>query len=155
MRGVHAALLAVTEEEAAVRLEHVVAGAEAAEGVLIPNSICEPTTPKQKEIFDWYRSKFGGPAPGTLTDCWDPLFLLVEAVKKANSVDPVKVAEALRTVRWDSVFGEMYIGLEAVYGIKCSVCRPIPVGVVKGGKATHLTTMPWPPDEEIKKLNAD
>jgi hypothetical protein len=88
-------------------------------------------------------------------DAYDTLFLLVEAVKKANSVDPVKVAEALRTVRWDSLFGELYMGLESVYGIKCSACRPIPIGLVKGGKATHLTTVPWPSDEEIRKLNAD
>jgi branched-chain amino acid transport system substrate-binding protein len=132
-----------------------IAGADAAEGVLIPNSISEPTNAKQKDVFDWYRNKFGGPAPGTLMDAYDTLFLLVEAVKKANSVDPVKVAEALRTVRWDSLFGELYMGLESVYGIKCSACRPIPIGLVKGGKATHLTTVPWPSDEEIRKLNAD
>ena len=86
-----------------------------------------------------------------------PLFKeeLVEAVKKANSVDPLKVAEALRTVRWDSLFGEMYVGLESVYGIKCSVCRPIPIGIVKQGKATHVITVPWPSDEEIQKLNKE
>jgi branched-chain amino acid transport system substrate-binding protein len=132
-----------------------IAGPDAAEGVLIPNSITEPTNPKQKAVFDWYQNKYGGPAPGVCTDFWDPLFVFIEAVKKANSVDPVKVAEALRTVRWDSLYGEMYVGMESVYGLKCSFCRPVPIGIVKGGKATHLTTMRWPPDEEIKKLNAD
>jgi hypothetical protein len=86
---------------------------------------------------------------------WDPLFVLIEAVKKANSFDPVKVAEAFRTIRWDSVFGPMYVGMEAIYGLKSTFCRPIPMGIVKSGELKHFATLPWPSDEEIKKLNAD
>ena len=87
-------------------------------------------------------------------DAWDPVFMLVEAVKKANSVDPVKVAEALRTVRWPSVFGEMYVGLKALYGIDSTFSRPVPMGIIKNGKPVHLTTAPWPSDELVKKLVA-
>ena len=83
----------------------------------------------------------------------DPLFMLVEAVKKANSIDPVKVAEALRTVRMPSVFGDMYVDMESVYGLKCNFCRPVPMGIMKNGKATHLFNAPWPADAQIAKLN--
>ena len=132
-----------------------VAGSDGAEGVILPNTITEPTNPIQRELHDWYVKKFGPPVIGIFYENWDPLFMLVEAVKKANSLEPVKVAEALRTVRWNSVFGEMYVGLESLYGHKCNFCRPIPIGIIKNGKPTHLVTAPWPSDEEIRKLNAD
>jgi branched-chain amino acid transport system substrate-binding protein len=126
-----------------------------AEGVLLPNTVAEPQDPKQQELHDWYVKKYGPPAPGILYEMWDPLFVLVEAVKKANSFDPVKVAEAFRTVRWNSVFGPLYVGMESLYGLKCTFCRPIPMGIVRNGELKHLATLPWPSDEEIRKLNAD
>jgi len=126
-----------------------------AEGVLLPNTVAEPQDPKQQELHDWYVKKYGPPVPGILYEMWDPLFVLVEAVKKANSFDPVKVAEAFRTVRWNSVFGPLYVGMESLYGLKSTFCRPIPMGIVKSGELKHLATLPWPSDEEIRKLNAD
>jgi branched-chain amino acid transport system substrate-binding protein len=131
-----------------------IAGKDAAEGVILNNSLTEPTNPRAKEVGDWYMKKYGDKAPGVFYDQYDQLFMLVEAVKKANSVDPVKVAEALRTVRMSSVFGEMYVDLEAVYGLKSNFCRPVPMGMMKNGKAIHLFNAPWPSDAEIKRLNA-
>ena len=131
-----------------------IAGKDAAEGVILNNSLTEPTNPRAKEVADWYMKKYGDKAPGVFYDQYDNLFMLIEAVKKANSVDPVKVAEALRTVRMQSVFGEMYVDLEAVYGLKCNFCRPVPMGIMKNGKATHLFNAAWPGDAEIAKLNA-
>ena len=132
-----------------------IAGAENAEGTLFPNSVAEPQTPGQQEIHDWHVKKYGPDINGMLYDNADPLFMLIESVKKTNSFDPVKVAETFRNLQWDSIFGPMYMGMEALYGIKCSACRPIPTGVFKNGKLRHLATIPWPPDETIKKLNAD
>jgi branched-chain amino acid transport system substrate-binding protein len=132
-----------------------IAGADNAEGALFPNSVSEPQTPGQQAAHDWYVKKYGSPVPGMYYDNADPLFMLVEAVKKANSFDPEKVAEAFRAVRWDSIFGPAYIGMESLYGIKSSLCRPIPCGIFKNGKLQHLATLPWPPDETIKKLNAN
>jgi branched-chain amino acid transport system substrate-binding protein len=131
-----------------------IAGPEAAEGAILFNTITSPTNPKQKEIESWYLNKYGPPVLTIVYDTWDVPFMLVEAVKKANSVDPVKVAEAFRTVRWASIFGEMFVGMEALYGIKCTFCRPVPMGIIKNGKATHLATVPWPSDEMVNKLNA-
>jgi branched-chain amino acid transport system substrate-binding protein len=132
-----------------------VAGVENAEGVILPNTVTEPTNPKQQELYDWYSKKFGPPVLGIFYDGWDPLFLLVEAMKKADSVDPVKVAEAFRTVHWDSIFGPMYVGMESLYGAKNTFCRPIPTGIIKKGKPTHLANLAWPTDDLIKKLNAE
>jgi branched-chain amino acid transport system substrate-binding protein len=132
-----------------------IAGPENAEGALFPNSVAEPQTPGQKEAHDWYVSRYGEPVPGMFYDNVDPLFMLVEALKKADSFDTGKVSEAFRTVEWDSIFGPAYIGMESLYGIKSSLCRPIPTGVYKDGALRHLATLPWPSPEEIKKLNAD
>ena len=132
-----------------------VAGADNAEGVILPNTITEATNPKQNEVQDWYVKKYGPPVPGIFYDHWDPLLMLIEAVKKANSIDPVRVSEVFRTVQWDSVFGPMYVGMESLYGIKCTFSRPVPMGIVKNGKPTHLTTVPWPSDEQVRKLSAD
>ncbi len=131
-----------------------IAGKDAAEGVILNNSLTEPTNPRAKEVGDWYEKKYGDKAPGVFYDQYDPLFMLVEAVKKANSVDPVKVAEALRTIRMPSVFGDMYVDLESVYGLKSNFCRPVPMGIMKNGKPTHLFNAPWPSDAQIAKLNA-
>jgi hypothetical protein len=81
--------------------------------------------------------------------------MLIEAVKRANSFDPMKVAETFRFIQWDSIFGPMTIGMESLYGIKSSACRPVPMGIIKQGKPTHLATVPWPSDEMIKKLSAN
>lgn len=132
-----------------------VAGVESCEGVLLCNTLTEPQNPKTKELQDWYIKNFGGPVPGLFYDMWDPPFMLAEALKKANSVDPVKVAESLRTVvRPNSLFGEMYVDLQSLYGLKSTFCRPIPIGIIKKGKPTHLFTAPWPSDAQIEKLNA-
>jgi branched-chain amino acid transport system substrate-binding protein len=131
-----------------------IAGMDNAEGALFPNSVSDPQTPGQQEAYDWYVKKYGSPVPGMYYDNADPLFMLIEAVKKANSLDPVKVSETFRNVKWDSIFGLSYIGMESVYGLKSSLCRPIPCAVFKGGKLRHLATLPWPPDEMIQKLNA-
>jgi len=132
-----------------------IAGAENAEGALFPNSVAEPQTAGQKEAHDWYVKKYGSPVPGMYYDNADPLFMLVEALKKANSFDTGKVSEAFRMVEWDSIFGRAYFGMESIYGIKSSLCRPIPTGVYKNGSLSHLATLPWPSPEEVKRLNAE
>jgi branched-chain amino acid transport system substrate-binding protein len=121
-----------------------IAGAQAAEGTILFDSVAEPQTEQQKALHDWYLKQYGPPVPNPLYAYYDPVFMLVEAMKKANSVDPVKVAEALRTVRWNGVFGEMRYGMKSVYGIDSSMVRSIPMAVVKGGEPKYLTTIPWP-----------
>jgi hypothetical protein len=132
-----------------------ITGSDGAEGIILPGAVTEPQNPRQQQLYDWYVKKYAASPVGVFYDTADSLFMLIEGVKKANSFDPMKVAEALRSIRWDSIFGPMYFGMESVYGMKSSICRPIPTGVIKKGKATHLATLPWPPDEEIQRLYRD
>lgn len=138
-----------SDPEAFVRI----AGAEAAEGTILFNTITEATTPKQKELEEWYIKKYGPPMLNMVYEMWDVPFIFIEAVKKANSLDPEKIAEALRTITWPSVHGEMYASLESIYGIKSSFVRPAPMGIIKNGKPVHITTVPYPTEEVVKKLN--
>jgi branched-chain amino acid transport system substrate-binding protein len=131
-----------------------IAGVEAAEDAILFNTLVEPVTPEAKKAYDLYLKKHGPPFLNNYYEAWDPTFMLVEAVKKADSIDPVKVAEALRTIRWQSVFGEMYIGMEALYGLKSVFCHPVPMAIIKKGKPVHLTMAPWPDDALVAKLNA-
>lgn len=131
------------------------AGRDAAEGAILSSAITDPQTPKQKDLYDFYVRKFGSPVINKFYDSYDPILMFVEAVKKANSLDPVQIAEALRTVRWDSVYGEMYVGMESLYGIKSCFCRPLPMGIIKDGKPCYLGTVPWPSNEVIAKLVRD
>jgi branched-chain amino acid transport system substrate-binding protein len=132
------------------------AGRENAEGTILPNTITDPQNQRVKDLQAWYVKNFGGPVPGTFFFWLDPMYMLADAFRKADSLDPVKVAEALRTIRRpNSVFGgEMYLDLESLYGLKSNFCRPIPIGIIKDGKPTHLFTAPWPSDAEVARLNA-
>ncbi len=123
-----------------------IAGAGAAEGTILFNTLVEPHTDAQKQLHDWYVKQYGAPVPVAIYDTWDPVFLLVEAMKKAGSVDPVKVAEAQPTVKWNGLFGEMKYGMKSVYGTPSSITRDIPMGIVKNGEPKHLITIPWPKD---------
>ena len=121
-----------------------IAGAEAAEGTLLFNTLTEPQTAKQKDVYEWYVKNYGAPVPALVYDVYDPVFMLVEAMKKANSVDPVKVSETMPSVQWSGLFGEMRYGMKSVYGNDSSMTRDLPMGIVKGGQARHLTIISWP-----------
>lgn len=121
-----------------------IAGPEGAEGALLSNTLIEPQTQVQKDLVDWYIKKYGPPFSAVLYDSWDPIFMLAEAMRKAQSIDPVVVAESLRSLEWAGLFGTMKYGMKSVYKIDCSMTRDIPMGVVKSGKPTYLTTIPWP-----------
>lgn len=121
-----------------------IAGPEAAEGALLFDTLAEAQTPDQKELVDWWLKKYGPPFPSYAFLMWDWPFMLAEAIRKAQSIDPVVVAEALRTTVHHGIFGEEKFGMKSVYGIDCSLTRQIPMSIIKGGKPTYLATIEWP-----------
>jgi branched-chain amino acid transport system substrate-binding protein len=121
-----------------------IAGPDAAEGTILFDTLAEPQTPEQKELVDWWLKKYGPPFPSYAFLIWDWPFMLAEAMGKAQSVDPVVVAEALRTTVHHGIFGEERFGMKSVYGVDCSLTRQIPMSIIKGGKPTYLATVDWP-----------
>ena len=121
-----------------------IAGPDAAEGALLFDTLAEPQTPEQHEIYDWWIKKYGAPFPSYVFLMWDWPFILADGIRKAQSVDPVAVAAALRTVVHHGIFGEERFGMKSVYGIDCSLTRQIPMSIVKNGKPAWLATIDWP-----------
>jgi branched-chain amino acid transport system substrate-binding protein len=121
-----------------------IAGPDAAEGALMFDTLAEPKTPEQKEVYDWWMKKYGAPFPSYVFLMWDWPFILADGIRKAQSVDPVAVSEALRTTVHHGIFGDERFGMKSVYGADCSLTRQIPMSVVKNGKPAWLATIDWP-----------
>ena len=56
-------------------------------------------------------------------------------MRKAQSVDPVKIAEALRGTDWDGLYGPEAFGMKSVYGIDTTITRRYPDGRDQGRQA--------------------
>jgi branched-chain amino acid transport system substrate-binding protein len=122
-----------------------VAGADAAEGTLMFDTLIDPQNPQQKELQEWWLKKYGPPFPSFAFSVWDTPFILAIGMKKAQSVDPEKIAEALRGAHWDGLYGPEAFGMKSIYGIDTTITRAIPIAVIKGGKPEQLTVVAWPP----------
>ena len=121
-----------------------IAGKDAAEGTILFDTLAEPQTPDQKALYDWWIAKYGPPFPSFAFLMWDWPFIFAAALRKAQSVDPVVVADAMRTTVYKGLFGEEKFGMKSVYGTDCSLTRQIPMSVIKGGKPSYLATVDWP-----------
>ena len=119
-----------------------VAGADAAEGTLLFDTLVDPQNAQQKELQEWWLKKYGPPFPTFAFSVWDTPFILAMGMKKAQSADPVKIADALHGAHWE---GCQAFGMKSVYGIDTTITRAIPMAVIKGGKPVQLTVVTWPP----------
>ncbi len=122
-----------------------VAGADAAEGTLLFDTLVDPQNPQQKELQEWWLKKYGPPFPTFAFSVWDTPFILAMGMKKAQSADPVKIADALRGAHWDGLYGPEAFGMKSVYGIDTTITRAIPMAEIKGGNPTQLAVVTWPP----------
>jgi branched-chain amino acid transport system substrate-binding protein len=121
-----------------------VAGADAAEGTLLFDTLVDPQNAQQKELQEWWLKKYGPPFPTFAFSVWDTPFILALGMKQAQSADPVKIAEALRGAHWEGLYGPEAFGMKSIYGIDTTITRSIPIAVIKGGKPVQLTVVAWP-----------
>jgi branched-chain amino acid transport system substrate-binding protein len=122
-----------------------VAGADAAEGTLLFDTLVDPQNAQQQELVDWWTKKFGPPFPSFAFSVWDTPFILARGMKKAQSADPEKIAAALTGAHWDGLYGPEAFGMKSVYGIDTTITRAIPMAMIRGGKPVQLTVVAWPP----------
>jgi hypothetical protein len=54
-----------------------------------------PQNAQQKELQEWWLKKYGPPFPTFSFSVWDTPFNPAMGMKKAQSADPVKIADAL------------------------------------------------------------
>jgi hypothetical protein len=78
---------------------------------------------------------------------WDNLWVLIQAISKAQSLDPVKVAktwENMQTV--ETSRGPAKMGGLKTFGINHMVFRPCPMSRMKNGQVEFVRWFdPWAP----------
>ena len=65
-------------------------------------------------------------------------------MKKAQSLDPKKIAQALSTVEFDNLWGKAHFGGKSYYGVGNQIIYPMPFSEVKDGVATLVVQLNAP-----------
>jgi branched-chain amino acid transport system substrate-binding protein len=120
-----------------------IAGRENTEGMWVHGYVQTPLPDKLKSWQQRYTKKFGE-WNATSIDFTNPAFAFVAAVRKAQSLDPKKIAEAMRTVEFDNLWGKAHFGGKDYYGIGQQIIYPMPFSEVRDGVATLLLQLPPP-----------
>jgi branched-chain amino acid transport system substrate-binding protein len=100
------------------------------------------TTDGQRKYYDDYIAIYGKPFDPVTPKYHVYLDILVQAIEKAGSIDPVKVKETMeKTEDWETIFGAAKFGGKEHYGIKRQVITPVYVSELVGGKLVNRGTM--------------
>jgi len=78
----------------------------AADGVMFTNAAEARNLPSAKDVVDEFR-KAGFEPEGYTLSTYAAIQAWAQAVTKAGSTDPKKVADALRSQSWDTVIGKL------------------------------------------------
>ena len=120
-----------------------IAGKSQVEGTWVHGYVQTPLSDKVKDWQARYTKKHGE-WNATSIDFANPAFAFVAAAKKAGSTDPKKIAEALKTVEFENLWGKAHFGGKDYYGIGNQIIYPMPFSEVKDGVA-HLVVQLKPP----------
>jgi branched-chain amino acid transport system substrate-binding protein len=120
-----------------------IAGKANVEGMWVHGYVQSPLPEKVKSWQARYTKKYGE-WNATSIDFANPAFAFVAAVKKAQSLDPKKIAEALHTVEFDNLWGKAHFGGKDYYGVANQIIYPMPFSEVKDGVATLVVQLPPP-----------
>ena len=117
-----------------------VAGAEYSEGFLYQTT-SDLADPKAKRLQDAFAAKYKDPFNALLIPAYDISLMLFDAIAKAQSTDPAKVAPVLAEMKWDGTFGPIVFGGQATYGIKRQPLYPFFLGRVEKGQEKIVTIL--------------
>ena len=120
-----------------------IAGRENTEGMWVHGYVQTPLPDKLKSWQQRYTKKFGE-WNATSIDFTNPAFAFVAAVRKAQSLDPKKIGEAMRAIEFDNLWGKAHFGGKDYYGIGQQIIYPMPFSEVRDGVATLLLQLPPP-----------
>jgi len=96
-------------------------------------------TPKIKEIVKLWTASHKEPCDLDGLSAWDVLWVLVQAIEKAQSLDPVEVAKTFeKTDAFDTSRGTAKMGGAKTFGMNHMVFRPCPVSRLKDGKIEFI-----------------
>jgi len=117
-----------------------IAGKANVEGMWVHGFVQAPLPEKVKSWQARYTKKYGE-WNATSIDFANPAFAFVAAVKKAQSVDAKKVADALSVVEFENLWGKAHFGGKDYYGIGNQIIYPMPFSEVKDGVATLVVQL--------------
>lgn len=120
-----------------------IAGKDNVEGMWAHGFVQAPLPDRVKSWQARYTKKFGE-WNATSIDFVNPALAFVAGVKKAQSLDPKKIAEALRTTEFDVLWGKARFGGKDYYGIANQLLYAMPFSEVKNGTATLVVQLPPP-----------
>ncbi len=120
-----------------------IAGKENVEGMWVHGFVQAPLPERVKSWQERYTKKFGK-WNATSIDFVNPAYAFIAAVKKAQSLDPKKIAAALHTVEFDNLWGKARFGGKSYYGIGNQIVYSMPFSEVKNGVATLIVQLPPP-----------
>jgi branched-chain amino acid transport system substrate-binding protein len=120
-----------------------VAGAKNAEKYLGWVSFGEPFTPAQLDFKKRFIARYGA-------DKWTEFLLIVygpaqvipQAIEKAQSLDPHKIADAMRAGEFETVVGKVWFGGKEFYGMGNQILWNMTVAEIKDGTPTVVDIVP-------------
>jgi ABC-type branched-subunit amino acid transport system substrate-binding protein len=90
-----------------------------------------------KEIGRLWKEKFSKPFEISALIGWSSVWALTQAIEKAQSLDPERVAAVWRAMKTiETPWGTGTMGGARTFGINQMVLPPIPISRLKNGQAT-------------------
>ena len=120
-----------------------IAGKQNVEGMWVHGYVESPLPEALKSWKERYTKKYGE-WNATSIDFANPAFAFVAAVKKAQSLDPKKIAQALQNVEFDNLWGKAHYGGKDFYGTNNQIIYAMPFSEVKDGVATMIVQLQPP-----------
>src|SRR2546426_774397 len=120
-----------------------IAGKQNVEGMRVHGYVETPLPESLKSWKERYTKKYGE-WNATSIDFANPAFAFVAAVKKAQSLEPKKIAQAMQNVEFDNLWGKAHYGGKDFYGTNNQIIYAMPFSEVKDGVATMIVQLQPP-----------
>lgn len=113
-------------------------GPEGANDVISNGMDMSRATPSMKECMELWAKKYKEPFFSDSIITWSEAEVFVQALKKANSVNPEKVVAAFDSMTapgsFQTAFGPGHMGGANRFGVNRVVVRPVPISLIMNGK---------------------
>jgi branched-chain amino acid transport system substrate-binding protein len=132
-------MLATTSADPNLVLNMV--GAQYAYGVIWPAyDVNGPAAPDlAKKVVSLWKESHTGPVTADGVNAWDSISLVVQAIEKANSLDPTVVAKTFETMEdLTTTVGKARMGGGQTFGINHMVFQPAPISMLKDGQVQFV-----------------
>jgi branched-chain amino acid transport system substrate-binding protein len=119
----------------------------AAEGLILGsyiNPLSKFATKEEKAFYDTFIEAYGPPFNFFSIADVISVHIVAQAIEKANSLDPDKIAETLQTAKFKIMGREVWVGGASVYGSRRNVISPYMISVIKNGKPEPIDIMYLP-----------